>query len=166
EALNAGLPYTDAGTQNPAKEGQHIRNAVRRTDYGFTLGGPVRIPKVYNGKDKTFFFFNFEQFRENRGISNGVATVPTQAYRTGDFSGAGCYAWVAAANFCAFRPALTYTSGPLAGQAAVDPAGQTIFNGQIFDPNSTQTINGAQVRMPFANQQIPVSRMDPVFLAV
>src|SRR6516225_9290272 len=55
EALNAGLPFTNAGTQNPAKEGQHIRNAVRRTDYGFTLGGPIRIPKVYNGKDKTFF---------------------------------------------------------------------------------------------------------------
>jgi hypothetical protein len=166
EALNAGLPYTDAGTQNPAKEGQHIRNSVRRTDYGFTLGGPVRIPKVYNGKDRTFFFFNFEQFRENRGISNGVATVPTQAYRNGDFSSAGCYGWVAASNSCAFRPGLTYTSGPLAGQAAVDPAGQTIFNGEIFDPNTTQTINGAQVRSPFPNQQIPASRMDPIFQAV
>ena len=36
EALNAGLPFTDAGTQDPAKEGQHIRNALRRNDYGFT----------------------------------------------------------------------------------------------------------------------------------
>ena len=42
EALNAGLPFTDAGTQNPAKAGQHIRNAVRRNDYGFTVGGPIR----------------------------------------------------------------------------------------------------------------------------
>ena len=64
EALNAGLPFTDAGTVNPSKEGQHIRNSVRRNDYGFTVGGPIRIPKVYNGKDRTFFFFSFEQFRE------------------------------------------------------------------------------------------------------
>ncbi len=48
------------------KEGQHIRNAVRRNDFGFTVGGPIRIPKVYNGTNKTFFFVNFEQFRETR----------------------------------------------------------------------------------------------------
>lgn len=158
EALNAGLPFTNAGTQNPAKAGQHIRNAVRREDYGFTLGGPVRIPKVYNGKDKTFFFFSFEQFRENRTISNGVTTVPTLAYRNGDFASAGCYAWSPTANSCNFRPSL--------GANAVDPAGQTLFNGEIFDPNSTRTANGSTVRSPFPNQRIPVSRMDPVFKAV
>ena len=72
EALNAGLPYTDAGTQSPNKAGQHIRNAVRRTDYGATVGGPIRIPKVYDGTDKSFFFFSFEQFREKQTISNGI----------------------------------------------------------------------------------------------
>ena len=40
EALNAGAPFTDAGTINPAKEGQHVRNPIRQNDYGFTLGGP------------------------------------------------------------------------------------------------------------------------------
>ena len=65
EALNAGAPFTDAGTINPSKEGQHIRNAIRQNDYGFTVGGPVVIPKIYNGHDKTFFFFNFEQFRQS-----------------------------------------------------------------------------------------------------
>ncbi len=44
---------------------QHVKNALRRNDYGFTLGGPVVIPHVYNGKDKTFFFVNFEQFRQS-----------------------------------------------------------------------------------------------------
>ena len=78
EALNAGLPFTDAGTVNPKKEGQHIRNAVRRNDYGFTVGGPIRIPKVYNGKDRTFFFFSFEQFREGKFIQNGITTVRRQ----------------------------------------------------------------------------------------
>src|SRR5690242_8308352 len=102
EALNAGLPFTDAGTQSPLKAGEHIRNAVRRNDYGFTVGGPIRIPKVYNGENRTFFFFSFEQFRQNSVISNGLQTVPTQAYRSGDFTTAGCFAYIAAGNACAF----------------------------------------------------------------
>ena len=36
----------------------------RRHDYGFTIGGPVWIPHVYNGHDKTFIFINREQYRE------------------------------------------------------------------------------------------------------
>jgi Carboxypeptidase regulatory-like domain/TonB dependent receptor len=158
EALNAGLPYTDAGTTNAAKSGQHIRNAVRRTDYGATVGGPIAIPKVYDGKDKSFFFFSFEQFRENRTISNGVTTVPTVAYRGGDFTSAGCYAWVAATNTCNFKPLL--------GAAAVDPANQTLFNGEIFDPQTTRTVNGALVRDPFVGQKIQPTRFDPVFKAI
>src|SRR5437764_429679 len=43
EAFNAGLPFTDASTTNSLKAGQHIRNAQRRNDYGFTIGGPIRI---------------------------------------------------------------------------------------------------------------------------
>jgi hypothetical protein len=166
EFLNAGLPYTDAGITNSAKSGQHIRNAVRRTDYGATLGGPIRIPKLYDGRDKSFFFFSFEQFRESRTVSNGVSTVPTVAYRNGDFSSAGCYGWVPASGTCAFRPPIVYTAGALAGQPAIDPAGQTLFNGEIFDPSTTHTINGAQVRDPFARNIIPANRMDSVFQAV
>ena len=54
EAFNAGLPFTDAGITNALKNGQHIRNAVRRNDFGFTIGGPIDIPKVYDGHDKIF----------------------------------------------------------------------------------------------------------------
>jgi len=45
EALNANNAYTNARPRN------------RKNDYGFTLGGPVYIPGIYNGKDKTFFLF-------------------------------------------------------------------------------------------------------------
>ncbi len=41
EALNAGTPFTNAGTINPSKDGQLIRNPIRQNDYGVTLGGPV-----------------------------------------------------------------------------------------------------------------------------
>jgi hypothetical protein len=55
--------------------------------YGFTFGGPVRLPKVYNGKDRTFFFFALEQYHEDQEYpSEKVASVPTQLQRSGDFS--------------------------------------------------------------------------------
>ena len=53
--------------------------------YGFTLGGPVRIPKIFNGKDKLFFMSNYEGFKlRNQGQS--VYTTFPAAFTTGDFS--------------------------------------------------------------------------------
>ena len=49
---------------------------------------PSASRKVYNGKDKTFFFFNFEQFRQSTVTANGLATAPLPAYARGDFSAA------------------------------------------------------------------------------
>jgi len=161
EALNAGLPFTDAGTQNPAKAGQHIRNAVRRNDYGFTVGGPIRIPKLYNGSNRTFFFVNFRQFRDNRTISNGITTLPTPAYRNGDFATSGCFNYIAATGVCALSPPITLNGAP-----AIDPAGQALSFGEIFDPNTSRIVNGAQVRSPFPNQQIPLPRYDSVSSAI
>jgi hypothetical protein len=57
----------------------------RYNQYGTTFGGPVLIPKLYNGKDKTFFFFNYEGWRNGRFQSN-ILTVPTEAQRGGDWS--------------------------------------------------------------------------------
>jgi hypothetical protein len=161
EAFNAGLPFTDAGTQTPLKAGQHIRNPLRRNDYGFTIGGPIRIPKVYNGQNKSFFFFNFEQYRENRNVLNQLGTVPTADYRNGNFANAGCFTFSAATNTCTFSPALTNSGAP-----AVDSAGQALSYGEIFDPTTTRLVNGANVRTPFPNQVIPANRLDPVALKI
>ncbi len=55
--------------------------------YGFTIGGPVVLPKLYKGKDKTFFFFAWEKYHEDQEYpSEKVASVPTPAQRKGDFS--------------------------------------------------------------------------------
>src|SRR5215831_6120195 len=55
--------------------------------YGFTVGGPVFIPKVYNGRDKTFFFTAWEAYKQNQVFpQNDVSSVPTIAQRSGDFS--------------------------------------------------------------------------------
>ncbi len=54
--------------------------------FGTTLGGPVDIPKVYNGHDKTFFFFNYEGTRHVSGSNATLGGVPTALERQGDFS--------------------------------------------------------------------------------
>jgi hypothetical protein len=140
EAFNAGNPNTGAiaGTGNP-------RPRNRRNDYGFTVGGPVWIPKVYNGHDKTFFFFNWEQYREHVAINNQLETVPTAAYRAGNFA----------------------TATP-AGSAAIgkDPLGNPIFQGEIYDPLTNQTVGGQIVRTAFLNQTIPTARFDPVAVKI
>ncbi|MGJ5818749.1 carboxypeptidase regulatory-like domain-containing protein [Paludibaculum fermentans] len=67
---------------NAASQKQPI---TRSNQYGGTIGGPVRIPKVFNGQDKVFFFLAYEGFKDSLpGIS--TTTVPTAAERTGDFS--------------------------------------------------------------------------------
>ena len=57
-------------------------------NFGGHLGGPVILPKIYNGKNKTFFFVAQEAYREHQPYSVQYA-VPTAAERTGDFSKAG-----------------------------------------------------------------------------
>ena len=57
-----------------------------RNEYGGTVGGPVFIPKVYNGKNKSFWFFSYEGFKQRTG-SFANYKVPTDAMRNGDFSG-------------------------------------------------------------------------------
>ena len=66
EAFNAGLPFTNAGTTNSLKDGQQIRPVDRKWDYGATIGGPIDIPKLYDGKNKSFFFFNFERYQQTK----------------------------------------------------------------------------------------------------
>ncbi len=62
------------------------RQIYKQNDFGATVGGPVWIPKVYNGRNKTFFFFSYEGFRNRNGATNATATVPTAEMYNGDFS--------------------------------------------------------------------------------
>jgi hypothetical protein len=141
EFLNAGQPFTNNGN------GGLFRPQQRRNDYGLTLGGPVRIPKIYNGRDKTFFFFSWEQYLQNLNDLPAAFSIPTQAYRNGDFS----QAIAAAGN----------------KNLGTDPLGRPIFANEIYDP-TTRSIapNGQIVTNPFANNRIPLSRLDPIALKV
>lgn len=66
-------------TSNPGVPTDHENN------YGFTVGGPVWIPKVYNGRDKTFFHYSQEWYKQNN-LDTNASTVPTALEKTGDFS--------------------------------------------------------------------------------
>jgi len=116
---------------------------IRRNDYGFNVGGPVWIPKVYSGKNRTFFFYNREEYKEFGVVSDTSITVPTAAYRAGNFAGA-------------------ITGGSL----GVDPLGNAIFAGMIYDPTTEQTVNGKVVRTAFPGNIIPLTRFDPVAKAI
>src|SRR5262249_55431617 len=59
--------------------------AFRLNQFGASLGGPVLLPR-YDGHNRTFFFFNYEGYREVQARTF-VVTVPTEAMRRGDFSG-------------------------------------------------------------------------------
>ncbi len=155
EALNAAQPYSG------------LKNKQRRYDYGGSFGGPIRIPKLYDGTNKTFFFFSYESYLENGLINNTSATVPLASYRAGDFSqlislSGNQNVKVGAANY-------------------VDPLGGTILSGAIFDPNSTRTVTCDKTKVPtatctagslvsmrtqFPNNQIPLSSFDPVAVKI
>ena len=63
------------------------RSIYKQNNFGVTAGGPVWIPKLYNGKNKTFFFGSYEGFRNRAGASNGTFyNVPTPEMYNGDFS--------------------------------------------------------------------------------
>jgi hypothetical protein len=120
---------------------QNQRPADHQNDFGGSLGGPVRIPKLYDGRQKTFFFFSWEQYRNNPGTTSQT-TLPTKAeVQNGDFS-ALLGASTGATNPCDNTPVLT---------------------GQIFNPNTTSCPTGfVGGRIAFPGNIVPPSMWDGV----
>ena len=68
-----------------ANRGGVSLGSFKRNQFGGTLGGPVTLPKIYRGRNRTFFFVNYQGTRD-RSAANTVRNVPTADMRTGDFS--------------------------------------------------------------------------------
>lgn len=82
---NDALDARNAFATQVASNTGRIKPVLRYNQYGGTVGGPIFIPKVYDGRNKSFFFFGYEQWRfRNSQIRR--ATVPTELERAGDFS--------------------------------------------------------------------------------
>lgn len=112
----------------------------RANTFGGSIGGPVWIPKLFNGKDRTFFFFDWEGNRQ-RSASSIVDNVPTSAMRAGDFSAlCGSYN---SAGACS-DPAGTKLVNPFTGSpfphnqiqsGMLNPVSQNVLNTYYPAPN-------------------------------
>lgn len=77
-------PYFFKDPESPTQTAPE-KAPYRQNQYGFTLSGPVWIPKIYNGRNRLFFMSNYEGFKSRRTV-NSFGTVMTEAMRRGDFS--------------------------------------------------------------------------------
>ncbi len=111
------------------------RTKQRSNAYGFTVSGPISIPKVYDGSNKTFFFLNMDWLKFRSGVLPGFGnTTPIDAFKQGDFGAL------------------------LTGrQLGTDALGRPVLEGQIFDPGSTRLVDGVPVRDAFPSNRIPVN---------
>jgi hypothetical protein len=62
------------------------RSIYKQNDFGASAGGPVVLPKIYSGRNRTFFFLSYEGFRNRLGSNGTILTVPTPEMYKGDFS--------------------------------------------------------------------------------
>ncbi len=117
---------------------------VRYNQFGASVGGPVWIPKVYNGRDKTFFFFHYEGIRQpgSQQVSGGIP--PTDLERGGNFSALG--------------------------QPLIDPETNQPFQGNIIPPDQFDPVGKFVIdSIPAANfgneyrENFPASRSENQF---
>lgn len=90
-ALHGTAYYTKMAPELFANDFFANANRIPRADFdydrwGGSAGGPVYLPKLYDGRNKTFFMWGYEGIHESRPRNNGVPTVPTDAMKQGDFS--------------------------------------------------------------------------------
>jgi Carboxypeptidase regulatory-like domain/TonB dependent receptor len=140
------------------------KGALRQNQFGFTAGGPVIIPKLFDGRNKVFFFGDYEGFRRVQGTVL-TGSVPTSAE--------------AASGYTNFQDLITGQSG-----TQTDALGRTMPTGTILDPATTRQISpGVFVRDPFGTcgsapagftftlagcnlNILPATRLDPNAIAL
>jgi hypothetical protein len=123
------------------------KSMTRYNLWGGTFGGPVWLPKVYNGKDRTFFFLSYEGIR-NQDPRAGTRSVPTEDERAGDFNN-------------------SWTTQTVGGVRTVVPI--TIYDPLTVDSRRTIIQNGKEVQNPtfgyrqvFPGNVIPGNRISPI----
>jgi Carboxypeptidase regulatory-like domain len=162
EDLNAGYPFSISGGPGSIQggDGGKFRPNYRRHDYGGTLGGPVSIPKLYNGKDRTFFYWAYEEFRY-RQLFTFADTVPTPAFRNGDFS------QISPNGTCSLCAAYQIPTSGLGTAGYTDALGRPMFANTVYDPSTRATLaNGLQYANPFPNNMVPPTRFNATALAM
>jgi hypothetical protein len=141
-------PFTQAAANRPVA-------TLKYNQFSLAAGGPIYIPKIYNGKNKTFWFAAFEpNYRRDRLDQYGL--LPTDAMRTGDFSGlvntpSGWLPTSVVQQFTGKAPANALT--------ASDSVIYNQFN-VVGNQFTQQTLASGATYVPFAGNKIPASMLD------
>jgi hypothetical protein len=139
DALNARPPFQVTPLQgiNKANGEPRFKAPLNYNDYGFTIGGPMYLPRfgeggkrVYNGRNKSFFFYS-QEWRKTKSVNTAVGTVPTIEQRNGIFAGP-------------IKNPFTGTAFP------TDAAGNSIFT-SFIDPNAAAILKF----IPLPNEVTP-----------
>src|SRR6266702_875012 len=138
------------------KKANQPRPKYNRNQFGFSLGGPITIPYAYSGKDKSFFFMDYEGTRIRQGQAF-TSSIPTALEQSSKFTN--------------FSDLITYQSG-----TQTDLLGRVTKIGQVFDPATTRYLGKGvadpvtgliatgtgYIRDPFPGNIIPANRISPV----
>ncbi|MBN8731220.1 MAG: TonB-dependent receptor [Acidobacteria bacterium] len=124
------------------------RQPFKQSNYGYSIGGPVYIPKVYDGRNKSFFFHNMERTTQKDFSQTLLTQLPVPDFKRGDFSRL-------------LNPGFTgnAASGTSVG---TDAAGRSVQFGALYDPTSSRQVGNTWVRDLFPGNIIPRSRWSPV----
>lgn len=128
EALNANTFANNARGEDRPQD--------RKQNFGGSAGGPVYLPKIYNGRDKTFFYVTYERYRQRSlGFSAPNTTMPLPDFYDGDFS---------------------RLLGAALPQA--DALGRQVYRGAVYDPATMRRVGNRWVGEMFPGNIIPKSR--------
>ena len=124
------------------------RPPFKQHNYGYSVGGPVWLGGLYDGRNRTFFFHNFEYTRVRDFTSTAFSTLPTRDFKEGNFARL-------------LNPGFTGNarSGTVVG---TDALGRPVVFGQLYDPATARQVGNAWVRDPFPGNVIPRTRWSPV----
>ena len=149
------VPYDFASATRSATNPPPVKAPYRQNQYGYELGGPIRIPKLFNGKNRLFFMSNFEEYNSRNTSPQIITTLPA-AMRNGDFSS------LLSSGFVIYDPnsrtgntiaQVVASQSPFPGNiipaSRISPGTQLLLSKWYPLPNLPQTTAG----LPFHNYQ-------------
>lgn len=124
------------------------RQPFRQHNYGYSAGGPVVLPKIYDGRNKSFWFHNLERTTQTNLMQTDFTQLPTADFKRGNFSRL-------------LDPAFTghASSGRVVG---ADALGRPVPFGAIYDPATSRLVGDSWVRDPFPGNIVPRNQWSPV----
>jgi hypothetical protein len=149
------LPYDFASATRGPNNPPPVKTPYKQNQYGYTLGGPVRIPKLFNGKNRLFFMSNFEVYNSRQTTPAIITTLP-QSMRGGDFSSLLSSGYTLAdplsrsgSTPAAVAQSQTYFPGNIIPTSRISPQSALLLKNWYPLPNLPQLTPG----LPFRNYQ-------------